>query len=247
MATKTEEEVIVKAPVASISVAAAAAEAAELYDVTDIEAQAKAVANAWEAKLKEQTRMFQKRVAADKAKAGTEAAAAAGATNWWNLILAGPWQAGGPGPFMPNKVVAADQGGFFLTAVWRNPTGTPSPANVMSAYQYQVRLYTINLTNVVAGPGFVQPPAPAMFGVGSININWFTFAAGAFGTPTQTNPFLLEVNAVVDVVGPAVGWPAFAGYSTWVWDPDAEAPFLFLPGVPAHLQFERPARFLVYA
>jgi len=246
MATKTEEEVVVKAPAVPVSVAAAAAEAAEAYDITDIEAQAKAVAKAWEAKLKEQTRAYQKQVAA-KAKDSTEATIAAGAPNWWNLILAGPWQAGGPGPFTPNKVLAADQGGFFLAAIWRNPVGVPSPANVMSAYMYQVRLYTMNITTVAAGPAFVQPAAPAMFGVGSINVHSFPFGAGAFGTPAQTSPHLLEVNAVVDVVGPAVGWPAFAGYSTWVWDPDAEAPFLTIPGVAAHLQFERPARFLVYA
>jgi hypothetical protein len=117
----------------------------------------------------------------------------------------------------------------------------------MSGLQYQVRLYTMNITTVEAGPGFVQPPAPAMFGVGNINIHIFTFAPNAFGTPAESSPFLFEVNAVVDVVGPAVGWPAFAGYATWVWDPDAEAPFLSLPGIPAHWQFERPARFLVYS
>jgi hypothetical protein len=263
---KTGEEMVVKAPAAPVSVAEAAAEAANVYDIKDLDAHAKAIAEAWGAKLKEQTRTYQKRVAA-KAKAGTEAAAAGGSINWWNLLLAGPYQSDPPGPYTPNKILAANQPGFFEVSIWRNPTalgpGQPSPANIMSNYEYRVRVQTINLTTVAAGPAFVDPPMdqdPAVFstgnvvGVGNINTHHIIFQADAFGKPEQGSPYLYEVNAVVDILGPGVGMPAFAGFSTWVLDPDDEPPFMaviqgdwyYVPGTWWHRQFERPARFLVY-
>jgi hypothetical protein len=277
MASKTEEEVIVKVPAAPVSVADAAAEAAEKYDTSDLDAHANAIGTAWEAKLKQQTRLYQKQyaeltrqVARAKAKedGGTEAAEPITMLGgvpyqWWNLLLAGPFQAGVPtGPFLPRKIIAANERAFMIVALWRNPLplgGGPSAANIMSPFTYRVRLETINLTAVVNGPDFTDPapPATAMFGGGFINVHTIQMPAGVFGTPAQGVPRLFEVNATVDIIGPGVGLPAFAGFSTWVFDPDTEPPFLFpfipqvgfvfVPGVPPRLQHDTPARFLVYA
>jgi hypothetical protein len=273
---KTGEEMVVKAPAAPVSVAAAAAEAADKYDADNLDAQANDIAKAWEAKLKEQTRLYRKQIAEVtqqlaqpkvKGGEGTEVAepiTMLGAVpyQWWNLLLAGPFQAGTPtGPFLPHKIIAANENAFMLVALWRNPLplgGGPSAANVMAPFQYKVRLATVNLTAVGNGPTFQSPPAGlAVFGGGFVNVHAIPMPAGVFGAPPQGTPTLFEVNAVVDIIGPGVGLPAFAGYSTWVFDPDTEPPFLFpfipgvgyvfIPGIAAQLQHDTPARFLVYS
>lgn len=280
MASTAAEEVVVKAtPLEARSVARAAEEAADKYEAGDLDHHAEAISKAWEALLKEQTKQYGKQLAGVTAQmtkartAGTEAAepiiVVGGVPyQWWNLLLAGPFQLGVPyGPFMPTKIIRANEPSFAIVALWRNPfplAGGPSAAAMMAGLSYRVNLATINLSTVTSGPAFQQPagPVPAMFGGGFVNLWTFTFPPGTFGTPPQGAPHLFEMNATVDVVSPAgapplpIGLPPFAGFATWVLDPDLEPPFffpsipgvgpVFIPGVGKHLQHEIPCRLLVY-
>ncbi|MFC1463244.1 MAG: hypothetical protein ACFLMY_00195 [Candidatus Brachytrichaceae bacterium NZ_4S206] len=259
MTTRTEE-VIVKATNGqhSKSAAAAAAEAVERYGPADAAAQAEAIAQAWKEKLIQQTRALNKRVA--QAAAGNGAAPEAGAPigpglyNWFDVLVAGPFQAvAALGPFRPHKIIAANEAAFLLVAIWRNPLpippGGPSAAQVMTGLSYHVNLETMNLTTVSDGPDFMQS---GMFGGGFVDVHVFNFPAGTFGLPASGKPSLFEIIATVDVVAPGgaplpVGLPPFAAFSTWQFDPDIEPPIPpFTPGVAPQLQHDIPTRIMVF-
>jgi hypothetical protein len=259
---------------ALMSVAAAADQAAATYAADDLASQADAIRAAWAGVLATQTREYQRQLALLTQQSmarttstnghGTEAAEPVSAFfgipyAWWNLLLAGPFQQVAPGgPFRPSKIVRIGEPGFMLAALWRNPAplpGGPNPsaAQIMSPFRYTVRLETMNLSAVAHGPDFAavqnQP-----FGGGFVNIH--TLPLPALPQPQEGRPTLYEVNAVVDVLGVGPGLPPFAGFATWVLDPDAEPPFFFpnipgvgpvvIPGVAPRLQHDTPARFLVY-
>jgi hypothetical protein len=246
----------------SVSSAIAAAE-------TDIGSQQKAIVDAWQNLLIEQSREYQKQLAEVTSKIhptanGTEAAEPfmrflGIPYPWWEMLLAGPFQAVAPlGPFEPRKVIVAGEPAFMVAALWRNPAPlpfgpNPSAAQIMSAFNFRIRLDINNLTTLTVVPG-----GPVVNGVfGAPNVNVFSVNLPAFPTPPQGRPDLYEVNMVVDILGPGVGLPPFAGFSTWVFDPDTEPPFffpiipgvgpVFIPGVGPGLQHDIPARFLVYS
>lgn len=161
---------------------------------------------------------------------------------YWNCLTVGPIQFIGTPPYLPNKIVAAGNLALMLGVIWVNPA--PGPNNtlpgttVLGARDYRIRFETINLTTVTDGPdrtftGTFLSPAPVV----SV-FPWFTIPPDP-----GLNPNLLEVNLTADIT--TKGQP-FAAFSTWHLDPDSEPPFLVLPPAPPHLQFERPARFLVY-
>jgi hypothetical protein len=161
---------------------------------------------------------------------------------YWNCLTAGPVQFVGSPPYLPNKIVAAGELTLMLGVIWVNPASGPGgslPGTVvLGARPYRARFETINLTNVTNGPDFTatgvfSSPAPVI-----TFIPWWLIPPDP-----GVNPNLLQVNFTADIT--TMGQP-FAAFSTWHLDPDSEPGFLILPPAPAHLQFERPATFLVY-
>jgi hypothetical protein len=262
-----EEKTFPVAPVGTVRQAAEAA--AELYAPDEVEKHAQAIGESWVGVLNQRTKMYAKRKREMAREAGLEAAepAAAGYV-WWNLLLGGPFQpvaGAAAGPFLPHKIIRAGEPAFMLAVLWRNPDpidggGGPSASTVMIPYNYNIWFETINLTTVTNGPDF--GPINANFGAGIFGyLNWHVIPI-AFPAPPEGRPNLYEMNMTVDIT--QAGLP-FAGFSTWVLDPDAEAPFggpgttwvfwdpdigwvriLPVPGAPGGLQHDTPARFLVY-
>jgi hypothetical protein len=178
---------------------------------------------------------------------------------WWNILLAGPFQpaiAGGP-----QKNFMANQFAWVAGALWLNPAfinwGPPGPnaATVMAGWNMRINFHTINLTTVAAGPTLrpvrMHPifrwPGPPWF-----KRFYRRLGPGIFPVPQQGVPDLYELNVTADISGPAPQ-PFFAGYATWVFDPDVE-PAVWPPRMPGanrptvfpHWQYEIPMRFLVY-
>ncbi|HWQ13536.1 MAG TPA: hypothetical protein VNL77_12085 [Roseiflexaceae bacterium] len=169
---------------------------------------------------------------------------------WWNLVLIGPVELG-LGTFQPNRIIRTTSFTLFGAAIWLNPApiawigGNPSAATVMSAFNFQVQLETINLTTVADGPDLTAPPLGP--GLPPLVVVPLIAPPGLFPAPASGKPHLYEGNLTADVTGPVPGLP-FAGYSTWVLDLDTAPPFppFGLPPVPAGFQSDIPARFMVY-
>lgn len=249
----------------------AAEAAAEMFDTSEIEKHAEVIGEAWKTKLLEYSRTYIKQLAALTRAAQTngngETKEAAEPISfflgipyqWWNLMLAGPFQPVAPlGPFAPQKIIRHGEPAFLLAAFWRNPAPlpfgpNPSAAQIMSPYTCRLRLEGINLSDVANGPDFVDTFA---FGPGNINIRAIVLPTAAFTPPTDGNPKLWEFNATADILGQGPGLPPFAGFATAVYDPDIEPPFLFpfipgigpvlVPGLAAQLQRDIPLRLLRY-
>jgi hypothetical protein len=251
------------------TVAEAAETAARTYAPEETTEQAQTIMDYVEAKLTARTDRYVQR-AYEMAREGPEPEVAEPIGPvfplypYWNLLLYGPFQAlGGPGgPFLPQKVIKATESAFLIAAVWRNPAcmnwvcPAPSAATLMSPYELTVRLELFNFSNVS------NPPAPAAvfapLGAGNINLTFFTL--GPFAPPPQGQPHLYEAFLTADVTGPGgVGAVLpFAGYTTWIFDPDTE-PAIFPPPLPPYgvppwygfvpplWQLDIPARFLVYS
>lgn len=181
---------------------------------------------------------------------------------WWNLLVLGPFQRVAPlGPFSPSKIIRHGEPAYMIAALWRNPRPMPggpnlSAAQIMAPFSYRIRGEMMNLSSVTDGPDF--RPINGTFGPGFTNIH--TVRIPALPAPADGRPNLYEVNFTVDLLGPASGLPPFAGYATWVYDPDVEPPFLLprvvlpdgrvitvrVPGTSGGLEHDTPARFLVY-
>jgi hypothetical protein len=170
---------------------------------------------------------------------------------WWNILVLGPFQAVAPGgPFRPSKIIRTGEDAFMIVVLWRNPVplpGGPNPsaAQIMASYEWEVRGETINLSDVTDGPDLA--PATGTFGAGFVDAFLMPIPPGTFPVPAEGRPLLYELNFVMDIKGVGPGLPPFAGYATWVFDPDTEPPFLFVPEAPAGLQHDIPVRFLVYS
>lgn len=253
---RTEERIVVRE---------AAEAAADRYAPEEVEEQADAILEALVARLDTQTRAYTRR-AMELARKRPEIAAEIGEPigpvyplyPYWNILLYGPFQnLGGPkGPFLPHKIIAAKQRAFMWVLLWRNPAcmnwvcPAPSAEVLMSALTFSVSLQTINLTNVEPGPTF--GPWTGTF-KNDYTVPGFDYLNAfrvdmRFPTPPDGQPHLYEINAVTDVIGPVKDLP-FAGFSTWVYDPDIE-PAIFppplRPDVPAQWQHDIPARLMVY-
>jgi hypothetical protein len=169
---------------------------------------------------------------------------------WWNILVLGPFQAVAPlGPFRPSKIIRSGEAAFMIVVLWRNPLplpGGPNPsaAQIMASYEWEVHGETINLSDVVNGPDLT--PVTGTFGAGFVDAFIMPIPPATFPTPVEGRPLLYELNFVMDIKGVGPGLPPFAGYATWVFDPDTEPPFLFVPQAPAGLQHDIPVRFLVY-
>lgn len=272
LAEMTVKAVSSKAFASGASIREAAEAAAEMYAPTEIEKHAQVIGEAWKAKLLEQSKTYVRQLAmvtrAMRGNGNGEATEAAEPIStffgipyqWWNLLLAGPFQPIAPlGPFEPRNVIRHNEPAFMLAAFWRNPAplpGGPNPsaAQIMAPYQCQLRLETINLSAVTNGPDFAPPSFG--FGAGNVNIVTVPISPLTFPAPAQAVPALYEMNAVADIIGPGPGLPPFAGFATTILDPDTEFPFLFpnipgigpvvVPGIGPHLYRDSGARFEVY-
>jgi hypothetical protein len=271
-----QDEVVVEAParekvmpaVTKGMVREAAMNAAESYAPDEVEKHAQLIGEAWMEKLNQQAKAYKKQIKAIAQEAGMEATdieTPAGYT-WWNLLLAGPFQVPAVGgPFQASKVIRGGDPAFMLAVIRRNPDPIPgtliSASTLMSPLDYSLTLQTINLTSVTSGPVF--GPINATFGGGIFGFLNFHIITMNFTTPPEGRPDLYEANMVVDISGPVPGMP-FAGFNTWILDPDAEPAIAantsffifsgsmgsaFVPGLPSGvggLQLDTPARFLVY-
>lgn len=215
----------------------------------------KTIVSNYKAKLQSASKLYEKQLAEVTARrqAATEAAepdtSFFGITYpWWNLLMLGPFQAAAPGgPFQPSKIMIHGERAFMIAALWRNPVplpGGPNPsaAQIMSPFNYRLRGEMINLSAVSDGPDFSV--VNSTFGGGFINIH--VMDVPNVPPPADGRPTLYEANFTVDILGVGTGLPPFAGYSTWLLDPDNEPPFLLVPGQGPRLQHDIPARFLVY-
>jgi hypothetical protein len=238
----------------TFSASAKPVEDAEMEAVEpELENAADELIAAWEVKLGQQAERYVERAMKQHKKGpGEELAEPFGPVwplyPWWNLILAGPFQrlGGAGGPFLPNKIIRADESAFMLGVVWRNPEcinwtcPAPSACEIMSGWTARVWLRTCNLTRCMAGPSF--RPRDIVFPAYPTCTNFFRQRIH-FPAPPDGAPDLYEMNATVDITGPGV--VSFAGYSTWVFNPDYD-PFPPMPGVGPHWLYDHPVRLLVY-
>jgi hypothetical protein len=247
------------------SVREAAAYAAESLPPGEPQKHAEAIMAAWQAKIKEQTDKFVKEATRIARKPGEIVESLAGPITtttplypWWNILIAGPFQpAPAPGgPYLPNKIFRPGESAFCIGAVWLNPApinwAPPgvSAALMMSALNLTIRFNAINLNTATPGPAL---PAVVMAPLGAAGpLPWLKFftailGPGVFPVPPEGSPVLYELNVTADATGP--GSTPFAGYCTWVFDPDIEPPIFppfLLPGVPPTWQYDIPMRFMTY-
>ncbi len=257
------EELVVSARVGTVREAAAAA--AEVYAPDQVEEHAKAIMGAWAAKMKVLTDQYTKAAIAQAKGEGVAEAEAEPWTPaffpypWWNILIAGPFQIAPlpGGPFLPQKIFQPGEPAFLVGGIWMNPAPInwfppgPSADAVMGAFEFTIRFESVNLSTVADGPD----PAPVVMspiGAWPFGPPWFKLffvpiGSGFFPAPPQGQPHLYEMNVTADVSGPVP--QAFAGYSTWVFDPDLEPaiwPPFIRPSVWPHWQYDIPMRFLVY-
>jgi hypothetical protein len=274
MPAKIHEEVVAKAPpeegmIRPIgTVRAAAAAAAEVYAREEMEKHAQATLDAWVAILKEQTRLYTRKMMAQAAKRpevmaaggeGPEAAFWSGNAPypWFDLYFSGPYQwSPSANVYMPQKVIQVNDWAYLLGTLWRNPapinfiSGNPSAADMLSALNFSVWFELVNLTTVADGPDFLPyRPLPIPIGGGFVNGFFAWIPPGTFPTPPEGKPHLYEVNLTVDATGPGPVPAAlpFSGFATWIFDPDSQPAFYDIPAQGPHWHYDVPARFLVHS
>jgi hypothetical protein len=217
---------------------------AAVAETTDAEIQK--LLDDWRAKLIEQTEAYVEAMTELKKGGAGIAAPVTGGYPWWNLVVAGPYQALG-GPYLPNKIVKGGAPLVFLGALWRKPMDFlpgASAAMVMNHWDFNVTFQSVDVSTVTKGPEGGPISMNLSHYPGSYSDLFaavMTFPAAGAG-----DPHLYEVNAVADLTGPD-GTNPYAGYSTWILNPDYEPPFLGLPPVGPHFTYDQPARILVYA
>jgi hypothetical protein len=244
-------------PVGTVKEAAEAA--AEVYAPAEINKQRRVILEAVEARLKEYTKRYVKRAMKAHREGPPEELEMAEAIGpvyppypYWDLFLAGPFQplgGGAAGPFLPQKIIRADDPAFMTCHLWRNPEcinwacPAPSACEMMSGWTATVWLRTTNFTKTVAGPAF----GPFEIKLPNYPDCIYSFDVpldGSFPVPPNGAPDLYEVNATVDITGP--GAVSFAGYATWMFDPDTDPLWWFFPEVGPQYQYDVPVRLLVY-
>jgi hypothetical protein len=257
----TNEEKVFQASPAG-TVREAAESAAQEYAADETEKHAQAIMDAWAARMKALNNELGKALAKARDEGVAEAEAEPWTPAWpwpypwWNILIAGPFQFVPFDAFLPHKIFQPDEAAFVVGAVWMNPFGigwnpfNPSAATLMGAFDLTIRFETINLTTVADGPDpapIEMNPIGGWFGPPWFKLFWKSIGSGFFPSPPQGQPHLYEMNVAADVSGPVP--EPFAGYSTWVFDPDLEPamwPPYIRPGTAPHWQYDIPARFLVY-
>ena len=172
---------------------------------------------------------------------------------WFDVLLIGPFQ--GPAK-QPSRIIEAGDPAFLVGAIWRNPapinwappmSGTPSAAVMMAPLDFRLRVETVNLTDVMDGPDF----GPFNFApIDAVPNPTFFVIPLTFPAPPQGKPTLYDMYLTADVSGPVGGMP-FAGWATWVFDPNYAPPTWAPPGpglppVAPGLRYDRPVRVEVY-
>ncbi|GII03983.1 hypothetical protein [Planobispora takensis] len=166
---------------------------------------------------------------------------------WFDLMAVGPYQRVVPGgPLQPSRVIQSGYEAYLFAVLWRNPTplaGGPAAAAVMAPLTYQIRGLTVDLNTVSQGPVLSLPPAA--FGPGFINI--LPMRIPTVPAPADGRPRLLEIYITVDVLGPGIGLPPFAGFATRWFHPDLQPAFLGAPDILPGFVEESPVRVMVYS
>jgi len=162
---------------------------------------------------------------------------------FWDVFVAGPVQFGMP-PFKPNKIVAGGEAVWFFINVVTNPlliNGVlPSATTLLAGRPYRLRLQTLNLTNVAAGPAL---SIDWSFPIG-MSAQTFLFGV-SFRTPLQGRPELIEVNVTADVTDHTL--QPMAAFATHMFDLDVDPGFpLPVPPQGPHMHVEQPMRILSY-
>ncbi|MCI0496482.1 hypothetical protein L0Z72_15870 [candidate division KSB1 bacterium] len=166
---------------------------------------------------------------------------------WWDVLVAGPFQFPNAvlGPYKPSKIIADGELAVMIVALWRNPAagtvGVP-PATLMGGRPYTLNFELMNITTV---SNVIFPQVTGVFT--SFPSSFIDIHVVAF-MPTspsgEGHPDIYEMNVTCDLTGP--GNLPMAAFASWVYDPDTEPAFLFLPTMPAGMRHERPIRFMVY-
>ncbi|MFB9880227.1 hypothetical protein ACFFMN_19980 [Planobispora siamensis] len=166
---------------------------------------------------------------------------------WFDLMAVGPYQRVVPGgPLQPSRVIQSGYEAYLFAVLWRNPTplaGGPAAAAVMAPLTYQIRGLTVDLNTVSQGPVLSLPPAA--FGPGFINI--LPMRIPTQPPPADGRPRLLEIHITVDVLGPGIGLPPFAGFATRWFHPGLQPAFLGAPDILPGFVEENPVRVMVYS
>jgi hypothetical protein len=155
---------------------------------------------------------------------------------FWNVLTYGPYQFGfnPAGPHRPSKIIANGQWALMVGLVWVNPMWSW----ILSSRGYRVRFESIDLTNVMNGPGATFTGTfPAV--VPQFNYFFWFFNPGDPGI----NPRLYETSLTADITDPNI---PFAAFSTWHRDPDWEPGFAGRPPRFPEWQYDCPARYMVY-
>lgn len=163
------------------------------------------------------------------------------AYKWWDIFALGPIQGLSLPPYGPHKIFAGGEPTIFFVFVVTNPMplmAGPSATTVMAGKPYKLRLTTMNVTSVNAGPSLeidsVFPGTP---------VQGFLFIMNQ-PTPAQGRPEIVEFNVTADVSS-GFSQP-MAAFATNIIDVD------FDPGFPAgvaqgpHIHVEQPMRCLCY-
>ena len=227
-------------------------EVAEVEAPSEIDVKARQFVDTYVDCLKEYTQAYKHRMVQAQAQAKAKPEAApflAGGYQYLNCLTVGPIQFHADPPYRPSKIIAAGEETRMYGVVWINPVNSPGggwPGTVvLGGRNYHVRFETVDLSNVTDGPDWEEN---GTFDNPANGIYVFEWRTEEWPDPGPS-PRLYETTFTLDIV--EAGQP-MAAFSTWHYDIDTEPGFLWagfmppIPTAPAHYQFERPARFLVY-
>jgi hypothetical protein len=226
-------------------------EPAEVEVPAEIEEKAQQFIETYVDCLKDYTQAYKHRMAQAQVQAKVKPEAApflAGGYQYLNCLTVGPTQFYGDPPYRPSKIIKAGEETRMYGVVWINPVNSPGggwPGTVtLGGRTCRARFETVNLSDVTNGPDWMEIRTFDNPAHGIYVFEW----RHTWPNPGP-NPKLYETTFTLDIVE---GGQPMAAFSTWHYDIDTEPGFLwspFMPAVPttpAHYQFERPARFLVY-
>ena len=171
-----------------------------------------------------------------------EGGARSGSYKWWDVYATGPVQNITLPAYWPHKIFAGGELVYFYIYVVTNPLPLslgPSAMTILSGRPYSLRLETLNLTNVSAGPvasgTFTFP--------GTTSVQSF-LGVMSFPTPAEGRPEVIEFNITADI-NDGTGQP-MAAFATSIMDIDFDPGFPY--GTPSgpHIHQERPLRALCY-
>lgn len=162
---------------------------------------------------------------------------------YWNCLLAGPYQIVGDPPFRPGNIITAGEPALFIALIWVNPLLSPggglAGTTVLGGREYRACFETVDITDVQNGPDWSLTQTFGSPANVVTTIPWFFRAPD----PGPSKPKIYETHFAVDVTLP--GQP-FAAMATWHYDPNSDPGFMMVPSVGPQWQHDVPARYLVH-